>query len=237
MLRATIVYVWIALFALLLSPLGLGWALLSGDARPLFTLGRFCIRVSGLLAGIRVRARGLERIDAARTYVFLSNHQGNCDAPVLFHVIPRDLRAVVKKELMGVPVLARILRQARFVPINRRDPIDARRALEESVRLLEEGYSMFAFPEGTRSRDGQLGAFKKGVFALAVRAGAPVVPVTIRHSREVLPPGAYAMRPGVIEVVVHDPIPVDGLDRQRLADLTRAAIASALDAPEPTAAS
>ena len=83
MVRATLVYVFVAVYILILSPIGLAWALLSGDSHLIFSLARFCIRVAGLMAGVTVRIRGKEKILPGCTYVFLSNHQGNIDAPVL----------------------------------------------------------------------------------------------------------------------------------------------------------
>ena len=97
--------------------------------------------------------------------------------------------------------------------------------------MLAEGESFFAFPEGTRSRDGKLGVFKKGVFIMAIKAQVPIMPVTIIGSARIQPPGSYAVKPGTIKVIFHDAIPTAGLgmeDRNQLVQRTRDAIAEDL---------
>jgi 1-acyl-sn-glycerol-3-phosphate acyltransferase len=180
---------------------------------------------------VRVRAHGLGKIAPGQNYVFLSNHQGNFDGPVLFHVIPRDVRALVKHEMMRIPVLSLIMRQVKFVPIDRADVHKARAGIDYGAMLLRQGLSFFAFPEGTRSRDGRLGEFKKGVFVMAIKGQTPVMPITILNTSRIQSPGDYGIRPGTVEVIFHDPIPTQDMDlqdRNRLMESTRAAITSAL---------
>ena len=231
MLRATLVYLFIGICALVLAPFGLIWTACVKDAHLLFCLVRFCFLGAGWIAGVRVHVEGREKIDPSRTYVFLSNHQGNFDGPVLMHVIGRDLRALVKKEMMSLPIISRILRATEFVPLERSSPKQARAGIERGVRLIKEGKSFFAFPEGTRSRDGSLGEFKKGVFIMAIQAEAPVVPITIINSAAIQPPGSYGIRPGRIRVIIHDPIETRGMtfeDRNVLVQRTRAVISNSL---------
>ena len=109
------------------------------------------------------------------------------------------------------------------------------RAVDTSLAVLERGGLLFLYPEGTRSRDGRLGPFKKGVFVMALKAGTPVAPVTIRGSREIQPPGTYAIRPGTVEVIFHEPIPTDRMTRKDadcLMEQTRCLIASGLEEME-----
>jgi 1-acyl-sn-glycerol-3-phosphate acyltransferase len=231
MIRATFTYIFLSLYILLLAPPAVLWALLAGKDALLYRLSRFCIRISGWICGIRVIVEGREKIVPGVTYVFLSNHQGNFDGPVLVHCIPRDLKALIKMEMMRLPVLSLVLKQVRFVPIERTNPKKAREGIEQGARLLAEGKSFFAFPEGTRSRDGKMGEFKKGVFIMAIKAQVPIMPVTISGSAKIQPPGSYSVRPGSIKVIFHDPIPTAGMgieDRNHLVQLTRTAIASGL---------
>jgi 1-acyl-sn-glycerol-3-phosphate acyltransferase len=231
MLRTTIAYFFMGIYILALAPVGIAWNLISGSSLLLYRLGHFCLRATGWLAGIRVKVRGRERVAAGCTYLFLSNHQGNLDGPALYYATGRNLRAVIKQEIMRVPVLSRIFKILDFVPVNRKDPIQAHAGIDRAAELLRSGHSFFAFPEGTRSRNGDLGEFKKGVFVLGIKAGVPVVPVTIANSRSLQPPGAYRIRPGVIDVTFHDPIATAGLEmnhRNELLQNTRAAIASAM---------
>jgi len=231
MIRATLIYFFVGIFILLFGPIGMLWALLSGDTALLYHFARWCVRAAGWLCGVRVDIRGKEKIQPGVTYVFLSNHQGNFDGPVLVHAVPRDWSALIKKEMMRLPVFSRVLKMVQFVPIERSNAKDAHAGIEMGTTLLSKGKNFVAFPEGTRSRDGRLGEFKKGVFLMAIKAQTPVIPVTILNSAKINPPGKYAIRPGRIEVIFHDPIETRGMtteDRNRLVQLTREAIASPL---------
>jgi 1-acyl-sn-glycerol-3-phosphate acyltransferase len=231
MIRATLMYLFVGTYVLLSAPVGLIWIILTGDAALIFKLSRFCIRMTGWIFGIRVVVEGKGKIDPKKTYVFLSNHQGNFDGPVLLHVIGRDLRALIKREMMRLPVLSLVFKRIQYIPIERLNPKQAHSGIELGAKLLLEGKSFFAFPEGTRSRDGQLGAFKKGVFIMAIKAQIPIVPITILNSRDIQPPGKYGIRPGCIRLVIHDPIETEGMtveERNLLIQRTREAITSAL---------
>lgn len=231
MLRAIFAYAFITVYVLVCAPFALLWSALTKDTRSYYVLGRFCLRVVGVACGIRVVIRGREKITSDRNYLFLSNHQGNCDAPVIFHAVPRDLRALIKKEIMKLPVLSLVLRSAGFVPIDRSNPARAKASIEAGVERIRRGLPFFAFPEGTRSRDGRLGEFKKGAFVMAIQSEVPIMPLTIRNSCRIQAPGEFSLHPGTIEVLVHDPIPTEGMafeDRDRLMRLTREAIESGL---------
>jgi 1-acyl-sn-glycerol-3-phosphate acyltransferase len=230
-LRATLVYAFMGVYILLMAPVGLMWSWISGNSSILYRLGRFCIRTAGLMCGVKVVQEGREKIAPGATYVFLSNHQGNFDGPVLCHAIPRDWKALIKKEMMRLPILSLVLKHVKFVPIERLNPKKAHAGIDLGAKLLKEGYSFVAFPEGTRSTDGRLGDFKKGVFIMAIKAQAPIIPITIVGSGEIQPPGEYSIHPGCIKIIFHDPIITAGMqieDRHRLVQLTRDAIASAL---------
>jgi 1-acyl-sn-glycerol-3-phosphate acyltransferase len=229
MLRATLTYLFMGLFIVLLAIPAMLWVFVSKNDALLYKLARFSFCVAAWICGIRVSMQGQEKIKPDATYVFLSNHQGNFDGPVLIYSVRRNLKALIKMEMMQLPVLAQILRQAQFVPIERANPKNAHLGIEHGARLLAEGKSFFAFPEGTRSRNGNLGEFKKGVFIMAIKAQVPIMPITIIGSSAVQPPGSYAISPGVIQVIFHDPISTTGMtldDRNRLIQLTRDAIAS-----------
>jgi 1-acyl-sn-glycerol-3-phosphate acyltransferase len=233
MLRTTLIYIFVGAYVAIAGPIGLLWTFFSGNGEIIFSLAHFCMRVAGWMCGVKVEALGREHIRPGQAYLFLSNHQGNFDGPVLFYATGRNLRAVIKKEMMNIPLFSMVLRAAQFVAVDRSDPIKARVGIDRATQLLKGGLSFFAFPEGTRSRTGQLGVFKKGVFVMAIKAGVPVIPVTICNSRAIQPPGRYAIKPGTIRLVFHNPIPTDQMkleDRDRLLQLTQAAISKGLSA-------
>jgi 1-acyl-sn-glycerol-3-phosphate acyltransferase len=118
--------------------------------------------------------------------------------------------------------------------VDRNDPIRAHASIDRAAELLRSGLSFFAFPEGTRSRNGELGEFKKGVFVMAIKAGVPIMPVTILNSRALQPPGTFGIRPGTVNLVFHAPIETRSLelgDRNALLQETRAAINLGLERP------
>jgi 1-acyl-sn-glycerol-3-phosphate acyltransferase len=219
------------LYVAVMTPVSLACVAVTGNTDLLYTLARLCIRLAGTICGVRVTVSGREKIQAGQAYFFLSNHQGNFDGPVLCHAIPRNWKALIKKEMMRLPILSLVLKKIQLVPIDRLDPGKAHASIEYAASLLAAGHSFVAFPEGTRSRNGQLGTFKKGAFIMALKAQVPVMPVSIVNSGKIQPPGAYAILPGTIEVIFHDPIPTDKMtlgDRDKLIEMTRAAIASGL---------
>jgi 1-acyl-sn-glycerol-3-phosphate acyltransferase len=232
MIRSTLAYVFVSLFVLVVSPIAFLWAWISGDAPFIYRAGRFCLYVAGWICGVRVRTRGKEILSSGQTFLFLSNHQGNLDAPVIIcTVADRHLRALFKQEMMRIPVLPLAMKKVGFVPIDRTDPTSAHASLDHAAKMLRDGNSFFAFPEGTRSRNGSLGPFKKGVFHMAIKAGVPIVPVTIKNTNLLQPPGSYRIRPGIVELTFHNPIPASGLqveDRDRLIEAVRTAIAAGL---------
>jgi 1-acyl-sn-glycerol-3-phosphate acyltransferase len=229
MIRATLVYIFMGGYIVLLTLPSILWTILTRNSSLIYTLSRFCVRVAALLCGVTVHVKGKDKILPGKTYVFLSNHQGNADAPVFLHVIPRNWKALIKKEMMRLPVLSLVLKCAQFVPIERQNPKQAHVGIEYGAKLLSEGKSFLAFPEGTRSRDGRLGEFKKGVFIMAIKAQTPIVPITILDSAKVQAPGEYGIHPGCIHVIIHDPIETKDMDlddRNLLVKLVREAIAS-----------
>jgi 1-acyl-sn-glycerol-3-phosphate acyltransferase len=238
MIRAVFIYLFVGLYILVLGPIAMLWTLLAGETRTIYRLARTCVRIAGWGARIGIRVRGKEKMVPGQNYVLVSNHQGNFDGPVLFYTIPRDLRIVVKKEMMSIPVFNLVMKQVKCVAVDRRDPYQSRQSIDRAAQLLTEGYTFLTFPEGTRSRHGFLGPFKKGAFVMAIKAQTPVLPVTILNSRSIQKPGEFAVHRGTIELVIHDPIPTAGLtlqDRDRLLAATRAAVESAL--PEEWSAS
>ena len=184
--------------------------------------------------GVRVDARGLDRFDGGRSYVFVSNHQSIYDIPVLFASIPAQLRILAKASLGRFPVLGWHLRWTGHLLVDRAHAGAA--TLAQVGRMIRRGDSLIVFPEGTRSRDGRVGAFKRGLFFLAIEAGAAVVPVAVAGTRHVMLKGRLMTCPGDVALVVHEPIRTEGLtraDATRLSEQVRGVIASTVAGLEP----
>jgi 1-acyl-sn-glycerol-3-phosphate acyltransferase len=184
---------------------------------------------------------GAERFapTAGQATILMSNHQSLYDIPLVFVSLPGSIRMLTKKELFRVPIWGRGLRAGEFVSIDRRDRAQAMRDLAEARRKMEDGIVLWVAPEGTRSRDGRLGPFKKGGFMLALETGARIVPLGIRGARQVLSAGTFrGLNLGCsAEVRVGEPIDAGAYsraDRDRLmADVERAICGLAGIEPRP----
>lgn len=163
------------------------------------------------LGKVSLTVSGLENIDSRQPYVFMVNHQSNIDIPVLVQSLRQfQLRWIAKKELLRVPLFGWAMWATKHITVDRSDPSDAIKSLERAKERLAAGLSIVVFPEGTRSRSGRLSPFKKGGFLLAAKTRTRIVPVTIVGSSNLLPAGAWRLRPGSIEVFVDEPISTEG---------------------------
>jgi 1-acyl-sn-glycerol-3-phosphate acyltransferase len=193
---------------------------------------RWWARTLLLLSLIRVTVRGAEHIDPARPCIFAANHQSYMDIPVFFGYLPANFRIMAKASLFHLPFLGWHLRRSGHMPIARNNPRRAARSVLEAARHVREGTPVFVFPEGGRSMDGVIGEFKAGTFLLAIKAGVPVVPITVNGTRGVLIPGSFHIRPGKVEMIIHPPISTEGMDSHSaddLSDRVRCVIAAAFD--------
>ena len=158
--------------------------------------------------GVTVDVRGLDRLPRDTSYVFAANHQSIYDIPVLFRTLPYELRILAKASLGAFPFLGWHLARTGHVLVDRKNP---GADLFRQVRLLmQAGYSLIVFPEGTRSLDGSLSRFRAGTFMMAIESGLPVVPVAVDGSRHVMRKGQLMTCPGHVRVTVLDPIPTAG---------------------------
>jgi 1-acyl-sn-glycerol-3-phosphate acyltransferase len=206
------------------------WAMITGNLMPMYRASMAVVRVGLRLAGIRVEVEGLERVPKGVACIFMSNHVSNLDPPALLPLIPVRTSIYLKKSLMKIPILGYAMGLAEFVPVSRDGLVES---AQESVRLatavLAKGIHMTTFVEGTRSRDGRLLPFKKGPFYLAMKSGAPCIPVSISGTESMMQKGSLRIRPGVVRVVFHAPIYSAQVgDRDALMLAVREAIASGL---------
>jgi 1-acyl-sn-glycerol-3-phosphate acyltransferase len=177
--------------------------------------------------GVTVDVTGLERVPRGQSYVFASNHQSIYDIPVLFWTLDFELRILAKASLGAFPFLGWHLARTGHVLVDRRNP---GADLFRQVRtLMQSGYSLFVFPEGTRSLDGTLARFRAGTFMMAIEAGLPIVPVAIDGSRFVMPKNQLTTSPGHVRVEVLDPIQTSGRKPEEARQVARA-VQDAVDA-------
>ena len=209
--------------------IGFPWTFISGDIGLLYSMFMWGAWNGVRLTGVRVETVGLERLDAAGTYIFMSNHVSNLDPPILIPLIPRRTSVMVKKELFSYPILGRAMRMGSLVPVDRGNRDAGIEAVKAAKEVIGQGLNMTIYVEGKRSFDGKLLPFKKGPFYLAMECAVPVVPVTIAGTHYAMPKKRFAIRPGTVKVIFHDPIePKDFGSRECLMEKVRAAIDSGL---------
>lgn len=233
-LRSIATYLAIALYVALVGPPVLLIALLFGRRALLYRAGHLGVRLGLLLSGITIDIRGAEHIQRARAAVYAVNHTSNVEPPVVFDTL-RDLfprlRVLYKAELRKLPILVRAFDLAGFVPLERRNREQSLPAIERAADGLREGNSFLIFPEGTRSRTGELLPFKKGGFILALKAQAPVVPIAITGARDAMRKGSPVIQPVRVRVRFGPAVETAGMsldDRDRLMGEVRSRIASLL---------
>jgi 1-acyl-sn-glycerol-3-phosphate acyltransferase len=171
------------------------------------------------VGGVKLLVHGRDHIDTSKPAIYVSNHQSTIDIPVLFMAIPVNLRFVGKKELGYVPILGWYLVLAGYILIDRGNHRKAIASLEKAAQKIRKGTNIIVYPEGTRSPDGTVMPFKKGPFALAIKSGVPIIPVTIEGSGRVMPKNSWNAKPGTIEVMLGKPIDTTGYaenERERL---------------------
>jgi 1-acyl-sn-glycerol-3-phosphate acyltransferase len=165
------------------------------------------------LLDVQLDASGEENVPR-RAVVYMSNHQSHLDIPILYATLPSPtIRMLGKAELFRIPLWGRGLRAAEFIEVDRSNHVNAVRSIDHAARLVREGVSIYLAPEGTRSVDGRIGKLKKGGFHLALGTGAPIVPVAIQGTIQILPRGGRVMRSGQrVRVRIGPPIEVAGRD-------------------------
>ena len=232
--RSLATYVAVSLYILVLGPPLLLFALLLGKVIWLYRVAVGGVRLGLWLSGITVDVRNAQNIQQHRAAVYAVNHTSNVEPPILYATLSRlfpRLRILYKAELRKLPILVRAFDMAGFVPLERGNREQSLPAIERAAAALREGNSFLIFPEGTRSRSGELLPFKKGGFIMALQGQAPIVPVAISGARDALRKGSLIIRPVRIVVSFGQPIETVGLglpDRDALIARARSAVAALL---------
>jgi 1-acyl-sn-glycerol-3-phosphate acyltransferase len=234
MIRSVFAALFLTLYTLVLGPPLLVYSLASGSVDLLYRMG-----VGGVLfvvraVGVKIRVEGVENVPPG-VCVFVANHTSSADAPAVVGSIPRRIAILAKQSLFHIPIVGQAFRLAHFVPVDRLDREAAIASIDKAVEELRRGTSFLIYPEGTRSNDGRLQAFKKGAFVMAIKAGVPIVPIACAGAHRVMEKRSLIIHPGEILVRFQPPIDASKYSfeqRDELSARVRALLAEALPADQ-----
>jgi 1-acyl-sn-glycerol-3-phosphate acyltransferase len=190
-------------------------------------LSRLWAHIYLRIAGITVSVTGVEKVGAS-PHIFMCNHQSALDIHVLLAYLPFSFKFIAKRSLFLIPFLGWAMKRAGHISLDRQNPRKALKAMDEAAKQIQDGTNILVFPEGTRSVDGKLLPFKKGVFSLALKARVPIVPVGICGTSLLQPEGYQVpVQGGAVSIHLGEPIMVAGRGvsyKAEVADEVRAAI-------------
>ena len=218
----------ISVYTIALGTLSVGASRFDRTGKFAHACARFWAWLILATTGVQVSVSGLGRVKKELAYVFVSNHESIYDIPIIFASLPFQLRIVAKASLGSFPFLGWHLRRAGHLLVDRTK--SGASTLKQVADLVRRSSSLIVFPEGTRSTDGNLLPFKRGIFLVAIDSGLPVVPLSVTGSRHVMRKGRLMTCPAEVGLVVHDPIPTGNLsheDAPQLAAQVRAVVESA----------
>ncbi len=197
---------WLVIVTMVFGSLAIFFSFLDPSRNVSQVMARWWGAVLVYIAGISLQVEGLEHLVPGQTYVYAANHRSNFDIFVLISTLPGKFLFVAKKSLFQIPLFGQVLTRMGYISVDRSNQAAAIRSLNHATARVKAGTSMIIFPEGTRVTVGELLPFKKGVFIMAMKAGQPIVPVSISGTRFIQPRASLRIRPGPVKVVLSPPI-------------------------------
>ena len=205
-LHTLFIVLWVIVSTIVVGILVILFSFFSRNGNRLHLMARFWANSILWVSRARVTVTGVEKLSPGRSYIYMPNHQSNADIPLLLGRLPVQFRWLAKAELFKIPIFGRAMRGVGYISIDRSNRKSAFESLARAARTIRNGTSVLIFPEGTRSRDGQLLPFKKGGFVLAVDSGVPIVPVIIRGTRDIVPKGHLMIRSAPVTMQILEPV-------------------------------
>lgn len=197
--------------------------------QPFQVAGRIWARFLTFFSGVKVIVSGLDNIPKDRALILASNHQGAADILLLLGCLPVNFRFAIKKELFKVPIFGWYLKKAGYFSIDRKLVLSAYRTVEAVIEIIKNGESVLMFPEGTRTKTGELGKFKRGSLLAALKSKAPIIPIAISGSFNIMKKGSWLFHPCPVKLSVGKPIYIESeADYENKVNEVREAIARML---------
>ncbi|MDI6687050.1 MAG: lysophospholipid acyltransferase family protein [Desulfobacterales bacterium] len=221
MIRTPLIAIWVVLVTIFFSSLAIIVSFTTKSSNMPNKVAAIWARFILAVSCIKVKVVGLSNIDPSRSYIYMSNHQGNFDIPILQACLPVQFRWLAKAELFKIPVFGYAMGKAGHISIDRSNRKSAFKSLNNAARTIRNGVSVLIFPEGTRSSDGAIIPFKKGGFILAVDSGVPIVPVIIHGLWPLMLKNRVFVRPGNVVLEIKKPIESADYDRKTKDDLLK----------------
>lgn len=240
MIRFLCLNAFIAIYTIILCLWGLLVSLIDRDGSLLHRYAAVpWARVILLVCGVQLKVIGDEKAGEGSPRIYMSNHQSYFDILAVLAGLPGEFKFLLKQELMKIPLFGIAVRKTGYISIDRKDFRKAAKSIKEAAEKIRKGTSVLIFPEGTRSEDGRVQAFKKGGFHLALKSGCDIVPVTIINSRTIVPKGSLRINRGVITMMIGRAIPVQDYSKRdidSLVERTREAIVGQMKEAKGTGA-
>jgi len=170
--------------------------------------------------GTTMKIQGLENIDPQKSYILVANHQSNFDIFAFLGYLPIQFRWIAKAELFRAPFMGWAMSRIGYIAIERESPKKAYRSMLQAAEKVKKGISVLIFPEGTRSPDGNLQPFKKGLFLIALKSQAPILPITICGTARIMRKGDWRVYPGKVQIIIDPPIETAGIPPEKEEELS-----------------
>ncbi len=208
---------WVIFFftTVILGTIAIALSLFDSSGNIPHLVARLWGKIQLRITGTRVRIQGLEHIEPGKNYILVSNHQSTFDIFALLGYLPIQFRWTAKAELFRIPFMGWAMSRIGYIPIERSSPKKAYRSMLRAAEVVRQGMSVIIFPEGTRSPDGNLQPFKKGVFLIALKSQAPILPITIQGASRIMRKGDWRIHPGQVRIQIDPPIETAGTPAEK----------------------
>ncbi len=193
--------------------------LLGGEKIFSYYPGMIWSRITCITSFCPIKVIGREFIDSKKSYVFVANHQGAFDIFLVYGYLGQPIKWIMKQSLRKIPLVGKACESAGFIFVDSSSPQAAAKTITQAKERLKNGASVFLFPEGSRTKNGALGTFKKGAYQMALDLKLPIVPITINGSFHVMKKDTFVLTPHKMELIIHEAIETENLSTENIREI------------------